>query len=292
MNRLQDKVAIITGAGSGFGLGMARRFAAEGARVVLADVNVKRVEDGLADISSNGISIQADVSRKDDMERVARTAFEEFGRIDIMVNNAGFTHRNMPLTDVDEHNFDLIVAVNMKALYYSTQLVVPIMEHQGGGVIINTASATGLHPRKGLTWYCASKSWVVSATKAMALELAERNIRVNCLCPAESDGEGLKMFSGGRHAGSARSTEKHHSAWPVFHAEGCCGSRALAGLRRCFHGDGRGARYRWRLFDLIEKHSRFRRDPRPEKAQSRHGLNQNPMRQAHRVLLLRNTAQL
>ncbi len=91
------------------------------------------------------------------MERVARTAFEEFGRIDIMVNNAGFTHRNMPLTDVDEHNFDLIVAVNMKALYYSTQLVVPIMEHQGGGVIINTASATGLHPRKGLTWYCASK---------------------------------------------------------------------------------------------------------------------------------------
>lgn len=151
MNRLQDKVAIITGAGSGFGLGMARRFAAEGARVVLADVNVKRVEDGLADISSNGISIQADVSRKDDMERVARTAFEEFGRIDIMVNNAGFTHRNMPLTDVDEHNFDLIVAVNMKALYYSTQLVVPIMEHQGGGVIINTASATGLHPRKGLT---------------------------------------------------------------------------------------------------------------------------------------------
>lgn len=194
MNRLQDKVAIITGAGSGFGLGMARRFAAEGARVVLADVNVKRVEDGLADISSNGISIQADVSRKDDMERVARTAFEEFGRIDIMVNNAGFTHRNMPLTDVDEHNFDLIVAVNMKALYYWTQLVVPIMEHQGGGVIINTASATGLHPRKGLTWYCASKSWVVSATKAMALELAERNIRVNCLCPAESDGEGLKMF--------------------------------------------------------------------------------------------------
>ncbi len=194
MKRLQDKVAIITGAGSGFGSGMARRFAAEGAKIVMADVNVKRLEDELADIGKNAVSVQADVSRKDDMERVARTAYEEFGRIDIMVNNAGFTHRNMPLNDVDEHNFDLIVAVNMKALYYSAQFVVPIMEHQGGGVIINTASATALRPRKGLTWYCASKGWVVSATKAMALELADRNIRVNCLCPAESGGEALDLF--------------------------------------------------------------------------------------------------
>jgi 3-oxoacyl-[acyl-carrier protein] reductase len=111
-----------------------------------------------------------------------------------MVNNAGFTHRNMPLTEVDEHNFDLISAVNMKALYYSTQIVVPIMEHQGGGVIINTASATALRPRKGLVWYSASKGWIISATKAMALELAEKNIRVNCICPAESDSEALKLF--------------------------------------------------------------------------------------------------
>lgn len=194
MKRLQDKVAIITGAGSGFGSGMAHRFAAEGAKVVLADVNVKRVEDELAHIGKNALSVQADVSRKDDVERVARAAFEAFGRIDIMVNNAGFTHRNMPLTEVDEHNFDLIHAVNMKALYYSTQIVVPIMEHQGGGVIINTASATALRPRKGLVWYSASKGWIISATKAMALELANKNIRVNCICPAESDSEALKLF--------------------------------------------------------------------------------------------------
>lgn len=194
MKRLQDKVAIITGAGSGFGSAIARRFAAEGAKVVLADVNVKRLEDELANIGENAISVQADVSRKDDMERLARAAFDKFGRIDIMVNNAGFTHRNMPLTDVDEHNFDLINAVNMKAIYYSTLLVAPIMEHQGGGVIINTASAMVNRPRKGLTWFAASKGWVVSATKAMALELAEKNIRVNCICPAESNSEALGLF--------------------------------------------------------------------------------------------------
>ncbi|MBO1040639.1 glucose 1-dehydrogenase [Brucella pituitosa] len=194
MKRLQDKVAIITGAGSGFGSAIARRFAAEGAKVVLADVNVKRLEDELADIGKDALSVQADVSRKDDMERLARAAFDRFGRIDIMVNNAGFTHRNMPLTEVDEHSFDLINAVNMKAIYYSTLLVAPIMEHQGSGVIINTASAMANRPRKGLTWFAASKGWVVSATKAMALELADKNIRVNCICPAESDGEALGMF--------------------------------------------------------------------------------------------------
>ncbi len=194
MKRLQDKVAIITGAGSGFGSGMAHRFAAEGAKVVLADVNLKRVEDELAEIDHSALSVQADVSRKDDMERVARAAFETFGRIDIMVNNAGFTHRNMPLSEVSEDSFDLVSAVNMKALFYSAQIVVPIMEHQRGGVIINTASATALRPRKGLAWYCASKGFVVSTTKAMALELAEKNIRVNCLCPAESGGDGLHQF--------------------------------------------------------------------------------------------------
>lgn len=194
MKKLQDKVAIITGAGSGFGSGMARRFAAEGAKVVLADINIKRIEDELADIGDDALSVQADVSRKDDMERLARAAYEAYGRIDIMVNNAGFTHRNQPLNEVDETSFDLINAVNMKALYFSSQIVVPIMEHQRGGVIINTASATALRPRKGLTWYCASKSWVVAATKAMALELADKNIRVNCICPAESDSDALGLF--------------------------------------------------------------------------------------------------
>lgn len=194
MKRLQDKVAIITGAGSGFGSAIARRFAAEGAKVVFADVNLKRIENEIENLGDQAISVLADVTRKDDVENLARQAFEKFGRIDIMVNNAGFTHRNKPLVDVEEDKFDLISEVNMKAIYYSSTIVVPIMEHQGGGVIINTASATALRPRKGLVWYCASKGWVVSATKAMALELADKNIRVNCLCPSESDGDSLAFF--------------------------------------------------------------------------------------------------
>lgn len=194
MKLLQDKVAIITGAGSGFGSSMARRFAAEGAKVVLADINVKRVEDELSEIGKHAIAVQADVSRQADVERMARRAYEEFGRIDIMVNNAGFTHHNMALTEVPESTFDLVNDINMKALYFSSKIIVPIMEHQRNGVIINMASATALRPRKGLTWYSASKGWVVSATKAMALELAESHIRVNCICPAESDSLALSQF--------------------------------------------------------------------------------------------------
>lgn len=194
MQRLADKVAIITGAGSGFGAAIAKRFAEEGAKVVLADVNTKRIEELAASIGGDALAVHADVSRKDDVVHLAKTTFERFGRIDIMVNNAGFTHRNMPLNEVSEDNFDLITAVNMKALYFSTLAVTPVMERQGGGVIINTASASAAHPRKGLAWYSASKGWVVSATKALALELADRKIRVNCLCPVESDTETLGLF--------------------------------------------------------------------------------------------------
>lgn len=194
MQRLADKVAIITGAGSGFGAAIAKRFAEEGAKVVLADVNTKRIEELAASIGGEALAVHADVSRKDDVGHLAKTTFERFGRIDIMVNNAGFTHRNMPLDAVSEDNFDLITAVNMKALYFSTLAVTPVMERQGGGVIINTASASAAHPRKGLAWYSASKGWVVSATKALALELADRKIRVNCLCPVESDTETLGLF--------------------------------------------------------------------------------------------------
>ncbi|MBK3745577.1 glucose 1-dehydrogenase [Paraburkholderia aspalathi] len=196
MQRLAGKVAIITGAGSGFGAAMAKRFAEEGAKVVLADVNVKRIEEQAEEIGGDAFAVSADVSRKDDIGHLIVASFKRFGRIDIMVNNAGFTHRNMALTEVSEDNFDLIAAVNMKALYFSTLAVTPIMERQGGGVIINTASATANRPRKGLAWYSASKGWVVSATKALALELAEKNIRVNCLCPVESDTETLGLFMG------------------------------------------------------------------------------------------------
>lgn len=196
MARLKDKVAIVTGAGSGFGEAIARRFAQEGARVTVADINPKRANDVAASIGKNAVALAVDVSRKDDIERLVGVTLQQFGRLDIMVNNAGYTYKNMLLTDVPEDSFDLITAVNMKALYLSTLAVVPVMRKCGGGVIINTASVSAQHPRKGLTWYNASKGWVMSATKSMALELAEDKIRVNAICPVESETDMLKLILG------------------------------------------------------------------------------------------------
>ena len=119
-----------------------------------------------------------------------------FGRIDVVVNNAGYTHRNGDMTLVTEETFDLIYAINMKAIYFTAQAVVPIMAAQGGGSIITTASTAGLRPRPGLTWYNASKGWAITATKSMAVELAPKNIRVNCLCPVASDTPMLPLFLG------------------------------------------------------------------------------------------------
>lgn len=196
MARLKDKVAIVTGAGSGFGEAIARRFALEGAFVMVADINPKRANDVASSIGQHAVPLAVDVSRKDDVERLVGTTLQQFGRLDIMVNNAGFAYKNMMLTEVSEHNFDLITAVNMKALYLSTLAVVPVMRKFGGGAIINTASIGAQHPRKGLTWYNASKGWVISATKSMALELAEDKIRVNAICPVESETETLKLILG------------------------------------------------------------------------------------------------
>lgn len=195
MGRLQDKVAVITGAASGFGEGMARRFAEEGACVVVADLNVRGAERVAHAIGEAAIPVQADVSQKAGVDGMVDAAMKAFGRIDIMVNNAGYTHRNGDLAGVTEEDFDLITAVNMKAIYRSTLAVVPLMAERGG-CIINTASTAGLRPRPGLTWYNASKGWVITATKSMAVELAPRNIRVNCLCPVAGETGMLARFMG------------------------------------------------------------------------------------------------
>lgn len=196
MGRLQDKVALITGAASGFGEGMARRFSEEGARVVVCDMNIKGASKVAAEIGNSAIAVRADVSLRKDVEAMAKAALDAFGRIDILVNNAGYTHRNGDMLQVDEATFDLIMAVNAKAIYYSALSVVPVMEHQGGGVIINTASTAGLRPRPGLTWYNASKGWAITATKSMAVELAPKKIRVNCLCPVAGETGMLSLFMG------------------------------------------------------------------------------------------------
>ena len=195
MKRLQDKVAVITGAASGFGEGMARRFAQEGARIVVADLNAKGAQKVAGDIGPAALAVQADVSLKTGIVSMISAAMVAFGRVDIMVNNAGYTHRNSDLTSVPEEDFDLITDVNMKAIYHSTLAVVPLMGERGG-CIINTASTAGLRPRPGLTWYNASKGWVITATKSMAVELAPRNIRVNCLCPVAGETGMLARFMG------------------------------------------------------------------------------------------------
>ena len=196
MARLDNKGAVITGAASGFGEGMAKRFAAEGARVVVADLNAKGAERVAGEIGESAIAVSTDVSQRAEVEEMIAAAMDAFGRIDVMVNNAGYTHRNGDMLGVDEETFDLIAAVNMKAIYYSALSVVPIMERQGGGSIITTASTAGLRPRPGLTWYNASKGWAITATKSMAVELAPKKIRVNCLCPVAGETGMLAQFMG------------------------------------------------------------------------------------------------
>ena len=196
MARLENKVAIVTGAASGFGEGIARRFAEEGAKVVVADLNVKGAERVAADIGEAAVAVRIDVSQRAEVDNMVQTAMDAFGRVDVMVNNAGYTHRNGDMLAIDEDTFDLISAVNMKAIYYSTLAVAPIMEAQGGGSIITTASTAGLRPRPGLTWYNASKGWAITATKSMAVELAPKNIRANCLCPVAGETGMLAQFMG------------------------------------------------------------------------------------------------
>src|SRR5690606_37650133 len=153
--RLKDKVAVITGGASGFGEGMARRFAQEGARIVVADINAKGARRVAGELGPQAIAVAADIAQRAEFAAMIKAAMEAYGRIDIMVNNAGYTHRNADMLQVDEATFDLIAAVNMKAIYYAALCVVPIMDKQGGGVILTTASTAGLRPRPGLTWYNA-----------------------------------------------------------------------------------------------------------------------------------------
>lgn len=195
-DRLKGKVAVITGAGSGFGEGMAKRFAEEGARVVVADLNGEAAARVAGEIGASAVAVTADVTVRADVDRMVKAASEGFGRLDILINNAGYSHRNKSLLEVSEDEFDRILAVNAKAIYLSTLAVVPIMEAQGGGVILTTASTAGLRPRPGLTWYNASKGWAITASKSMATELAPKNIRVNALCPVAGETGMLHLFMG------------------------------------------------------------------------------------------------
>ena len=189
----------MTGAGSGFGAGIATRFAAEGAAVVVADVNDNGGHSVTRQIERDGGRarfVHADVTNRAQVAAMIDTAIEAFGRLDILVNNAGYSHVNQPLTEVSEEDFDRTYAVNVKAIYLASLAAVPLFRAQGGGCIINTSSTAALRPRPGLTWYNGSKGAVNTLTKSMAVELAPDKIRVNAICPVIGETGMLETFMG------------------------------------------------------------------------------------------------
>jgi 3-oxoacyl-[acyl-carrier protein] reductase len=195
--RLSGKAAIVTGGGSGFGVAMVELFVREGAKVVVADIDGAAAEKVAAASDGAAVAVRADVSRDDDTRRMVETAVDRFGRLDVLVNNAGVSHWNQPLTEVSEADFDRVYAVNVKALFWAAKHAVPVMAAQGGGAIVNTASTAGLRPRPGLCWYNGSKGACVTITKSMAVELAPMKIRVNALCPVAGETPLLAHFMGG-----------------------------------------------------------------------------------------------
>ena len=194
--RLKDKVAIVTGAASGFGAEIARLFALEGAMVVVSDINLAGAKTVAAEIGSAALAIEADVSLRPDIDHLVTSCIAEFGMPDIVVNNAGFTHRNQPLLDVDEALFDKVFAVNVKSIFHMVGAVVPHMRRRGSGVILNIGSTAGIRPRPGLTWYNGSKAAVNLLSKSLAVELGKNGIRVNVICPVMGETGMLSDFMG------------------------------------------------------------------------------------------------
>ena len=194
--RLKDKTAIVTGAGSGFGKGIAMRFAKEGARVGVIDINAEAAREVASQIGDSAFAMEADVSIDRDVSRMVQEALDRWGQLNILVNNAGTTHRNQPMTEVTEEEYERIFAVNVKSVYLSARHVVPVMKKQGFGVILNVASTAGVRPRPGLVWYNTSKGAMMTATKAMAIELAGEKIRVNAINPVAGETGMLHLFMG------------------------------------------------------------------------------------------------
>jgi 3-oxoacyl-[acyl-carrier protein] reductase len=195
--QLTNKVAVITGGGSGFGEGIATYLAEHGATVVVADINeaaAQRVAGTIASAGHSVLAVRTDVSQNSSMSDLVETVQGAFGHLDIFINNAGISHKNGPLTGVDEATFDRVFAVNVKSIYLSALHVVPLFRQQGGGVFLNIASTAGLRPRPGLTWYNGTKGAVITITKSMAVELAPDKIRVNAINPVAGDTPLLAQF--------------------------------------------------------------------------------------------------
>ena len=183
MPQLQNKIAIVTGAGGGFGEGVAQAYVREGARVVVADINAEAARRVASALGVHASAFTCDVTQKSQVEALVQHCVNTFGAPDIVVNNAGTTHKNRPMLEVDEATFDKVFAVNVKSIFHMTHAILPLMRQKGGGVILNVGSVAGIRPRPGLSWYNASKGAVNLLSKSMAVELGPENIRVNAICP-------------------------------------------------------------------------------------------------------------
>ena len=201
--RLKNKIAIITGSASGFGKGIAKKFSEEGAKLIMVDINSKLLKK-----VSNSLSqdyFVADVSKSSDFKSLKNFAYKKYGNIDIIVNNAGVTHKPKFMESVNEKDFNKVFNVNAKSVYYCAKYFVPKMKKNRKGVILNVASTAGISPRPKLNWYNATKGWMITATKAMAIELATFNVRVNAIAPVAGLTPLLKSFMGGNTQKKKRS---------------------------------------------------------------------------------------
>ena len=192
--RLEGKCAIVTGGGSGFGAGIAERFAAEGAQVMVADINAEAADRVAKQIG--GIAQVVNVADGASVQAMADAALAAWGRVDIVVNNAGVTHVPAPMDEIPEEEFDRVFAVNCKSVYLTARALVPGMRARGAGAILNVASTAGVSPRPRLSWYNSSKGWMNTATRAMAIELAPDGVRVNAINPVAGDTPLLSSFLG------------------------------------------------------------------------------------------------
>jgi 3-oxoacyl-[acyl-carrier protein] reductase len=194
--RLTNKVALVTGAGSGFGKAIAETYAREGAKVAVVDINPAAAKDVASVIGPAAVAVTCDVARKADVAAAVAATVKAFGTIDILVNNAGTTHRNRPMLEVEEAEFDRVFAVNVKSIFLFAHAVIPVFRRNGRGVVINIGSTAGIRPRPGLAWYNASKGAVNLLTKSMAVELAPDKIRVCALAPVAGETALLPTFLG------------------------------------------------------------------------------------------------
>lgn len=194
--RLTGRNAIVTGGASGFGKGIVRRFVEEGAKVAVVDLNLDAAEALATELGSGVVAIRADVSREADVREMSAKAAAALGPIDVLVNNAGIGHTPRPMEELSEADFDRIWAVNVKSVYLTARHLVPAMKAARRGAILNVASTGGVSPRPNLTWYNASKGWMITATRAMAVELAPSGVRVNAINPVAGDTPLLATFMG------------------------------------------------------------------------------------------------